>query len=113
MSIFVSPGIQIVYDMEIISIEKRVFDSMLSRMETVADKVEALCDGVNGKSLKKWLDGEDVCRLLNINKRTLQSYRDKKIIPYSQFVHKIYYKVEDVERLLESSLQNKEKPYEK
>ena len=45
----------------------------------------------------------DVCRILNIRKRTLQHYRDKDIIPYTQIGHKCYYKREDVEALLEKS----------
>lgn len=45
----------------------------------------------------------DVCRILNISKRTLQHYRDKDIIPYTQIGHKCYYKREDVEALLEKS----------
>ena len=39
-----------------------------------------------------WLHNGDVCRLLNISKRTLQHYRDTG--------HKCYYKREDVETLL-------------
>ncbi len=92
--------------MEIISIEKRVFDSMLSRLETIANKVVLLCDGNKEKRMKDWLDNQDVCQILNVNKKTLQSYRDKKMLPYSQFVHKIYYKPEDVERLLRNSKHN-------
>ena len=89
--------------MEIISIEKKVFMSILSRLETLANKMNLLTEGRKDRHLKNWLDNEDVCRILNINKRTLQSYRDKKILPYSQFVHKTYYKPDDVQRLLESS----------
>lgn len=39
-----------------------------------------------------WLHNGDVCRLLNISKRTLQNYRDRRIIPYTQFAGKILYK---------------------
>jgi DNA-binding transcriptional MerR regulator len=40
---------------------------------------------------------------MNISKRTLQSYRDKGILPYSQIEHKCYYRVADVRRLLEQN----------
>jgi len=33
----------------------------------------------------------------------LQSYRDKRIIPYAQFAGKILYKALDLERLLEEN----------
>lgn len=93
--------------MEIISIEKRFFDSMLSRLETTANKIDSLSEGNKDKRLKDWLDNQDVCMILSIDKRTLQNYRDKKILPYSQFVHKNYYKPEDVERVLQSMEYNK------
>ena len=47
-----------------------------------------------------WLHNGDVCKLLNISKRTLQHYRDTGVLPFSQIGHKCYYKREDVERLL-------------
>lgn len=47
-----------------------------------------------------WLPNGNVCRLLNISKRTLQHYRDTGVLPFTQIGHKCYYKHEDVEALL-------------
>ncbi len=41
-----------------------------------------------------------VCQLLGISKRTLQHYRDTRVLPFVQIGHKCYYKRENVERLL-------------
>ncbi len=49
-----------------------------------------------------WLHNGDVCRLLNISKRTLQHYRDTGVLPFAQIGPKCYYKREDVERLLQT-----------
>ena len=49
-----------------------------------------------------WLHNGDVCKLLNISKRTLQHYRDTGVLPFSQIGHKCYNKREDVGRLLET-----------
>ena len=49
-----------------------------------------------------WLHNGDVCRLLNISKRTLQHYRDTGVLPFAQIGHKCYYKREDVEWLLQT-----------
>ena len=51
-----------------------------------------------------WLHNGDVCKLLNISKRTLQHYRDTGVLPFSQIGHKCYYKREDVERLLQTKI---------
>ena len=60
------------------------------------------CHKVFGEKSKHtdWLHNGDVCRLLNISKRTLQHYRDTGILPFTQIGHKCYYKREDVEQLL-------------
>ena len=49
------------------------------------------------------LHNRDVCRILNISKRTLQQYRDISVLPFIQIGHKCYYKREDVEALLAKS----------
>lgn len=46
---------------------------------------------------------KEVCERLYISPRTLQDYRDRKIISYTQFAGKILYKASDLERLLEES----------
>ena len=47
-----------------------------------------------------WLDNQDVCQMLNISPRTLQTLRDNGTLAYSQINHKVYYKLEDVESIL-------------
>lgn len=49
------------------------------------------------------LHNGDVCRILNISKRTLQHYRDTSVLPFIHIGHKCYYKREDVGALLEKS----------
>ena len=66
------------------------------------------CHKVFGEKSKHtdWLYNGDVCRLLNISKRTLQHYRDTGVLPFTQIGHKCYYKREDVESLLLSKTNN-------
>ena len=47
-----------------------------------------------------YLTGKEVCERLYISPRTLQYYRDRKIIPYTQFAGKILYKASDLIKLL-------------
>ena len=44
-------------------------------------KIKELCSKTN--SDKEWLDSQDVCELLSISKRRLQTYRDYGKIPFS------------------------------
>ena len=48
-----------------------------------------------------FLTGKEVCERLNISPRTLQDYRDRRVVPYTQFAGKILYKASDLERILE------------
>ena len=56
-----------------------------------------------------FLTGKDVCEQLYISPRILQDYRDRRIIPYTQFAGKILYKVSDLERMLKNSYREKDK----
>lgn len=86
--------------MEIVTIEKKTFEAMLSNFEYFVDKIETVCSTLGDKKLREWLDNQDVCQLLSISKRTLQSYRDNGTLPYSQMGHKMLYKPADVEKVL-------------
>ncbi len=74
----------------------RLRDEILSLAET--------CHKAFGEQSRHtdWLHNGDVCRLLNISKRTLQHYRDTGVLPFAQIGHKCYYRREDVERLLQT-----------
>lgn len=86
--------------MEIINVEARTFEAMMARFETFAQNVETLCRNNADKGLQKWLDNQDVCQILNISKRTLQTYRDNGTLPFSQINHKMFYRAEDVEQVI-------------
>ena len=104
-------------NMEIISMDVKAFDALAGHVEAIERKAEALCrrqEDVSLKKwllckrqedlgLKKWLDNQDVCDVLGISKRTLQTYREKGLLPFSRIRHKIFYKPEDVGKLLQSS----------
>jgi hypothetical protein len=86
--------------MEIINVEARTFEAMMSRFESFAERVDTLCMGGGEKTLKQWLDNQEVCWLLGISPRTLQTYRDNGTIPHTRIGYKMYYRPADIERLL-------------
>ena len=75
-------------------------EGMNRRIKEVAQTHKPLFGG------EHFLTGKEVCERLYISPRTLQDYRDRRIIPYTQFAGKILYKVSDLERLLEDSHKN-------
>jgi hypothetical protein len=53
--------------------------------------------------LSAWIDSHDLMKLLHISKRTLFTLRTTGIIPFSRISNKIYYKIEDVQRILQDN----------
>lgn len=86
--------------MRIINIEESVFEAMLDRFEVFVRRVDVICGKNREKDKIKWLDNQDVCAILHISYRSLQHYRDNGTMPYTQIGRKVYYKPEDVERML-------------
>ncbi|MDL2231476.1 helix-turn-helix domain-containing protein [Porphyromonadaceae bacterium OttesenSCG-928-L07] len=87
--------------MDIVAIESKTFEQIKQRFEDFSKQVKNLCGDNQNK--EKWLGNEDVCGLLQISLRTLQSYRDTGILPYSQIGRKCYYRVADIENLISQS----------
>jgi hypothetical protein len=58
-----------------------------------------------------WLDNQDVMQRLHISPRTLQTLRSNGTLPFSRIKGKFYYKVSDLNALLESNYSaNAKKP---
>lgn len=71
---------------------------MMQRFEYFAKQVNALCG--QKRSNENWLDNKQVCDLLKISSRTLQTYLDTGVLLYSQIGRKCYYKATDIEQFI-------------
>jgi len=71
--------------------------SVSKRIKEVAQTHKPLFDG------EHFLTGKEVCERLYISPRTLQDYRDRRVLPYMQFAGKILYKASDLTKLLEEN----------
>lgn len=83
--------------MEIICVDKQTFEELRVRFCDFEER----CRPAEDLGLKNWLDNQEVCDVLRINKKTLQVYRNKGILPFSRIKNKLFYKPEDVQRLLD------------
>lgn len=87
--------------MEIICIDKQTFEELRVRFCEFEERLARVCRPIEDLGLKNWLDNQDVCEVLRISKKTLQVYRAKGILPFSRIKNKLFYKPEDIRRLLE------------
>ena len=86
--------------MEVISIERSTYEELLTSFNSFVSQMKEMAGRGTNKGLGEWLDNQDVCQILNISPRTLQTLRQNGTLGYSQIEHKIYYKPEDVERII-------------
>ena len=85
---------------EIVNIEKTAYDKFVGQFEGFVKKMTEMGNRGTNKCLGGWLDNDDVCRILRISKRTLQTLRDNGTLAYSQISHKTYYRQEDVDNVI-------------
>ncbi len=88
-------------------LDKEYFDGWMQRLSERLERIEKLCAGDVEQPLSILPDGErlldnyDLCRMLNISKRTLQRYRTSGELPYEMIYHKTFYRESDVLRFIE------------
>lgn len=93
--------------MEVLIIQKEAFEEMAAKFCRFTERVDALLAKQGGKSPNGWMDNQEVCRQLNISPRTLQTLRDNGTLAYSQINHKVFYKPEDVMRIIKLAGRNR------
>ena len=89
--------------MDIVVLEKSAFDQIMAETRLLAQRVEQLSRKCQDKRLQKWLTGEEVCAILKISPRSLQTMRSKHKICYAQLGRKFYYRPEEVELVIRQS----------
>lgn len=63
--------------------------------------------GAKTDSEDVFYDNQQFMQLMNISKRTAQEWRNKKIIHFSQVGNKIYYRLSDIQKLLNDNYNSK------
>ena len=89
--------------MDIVAIERVSFDSFRKKLEQII----SLADNTSLSSSdmcieKEWIEGKTLAASLNISLRTLQSLRESGKLSFSAVGKKVYFKVAEVQKLLDS-----------
>lgn len=90
-------------------IDRSFFMQLMEKLNEMLRKMNLLLreiENLGSEPQELWLDNDQVCNYLNISKRTLQSYRDKRLIKYSQFGSKIWYKFQWVQEFLQRNMKS-------
>ncbi|TXK74544.1 helix-turn-helix domain-containing protein [Mesonia sp. HuA40] len=85
--------------MKAIILSTEQYTDLVNRLDELNKKLEE-----KQKSPKEvFLDNQEFLQLMNISKRTAQTWRDEGVISFSQIGSKIYYRMSDVQKLLDNN----------
>lgn len=74
--------------------------------EEVSRKLEELAKLVMNRNqsdmMNEWIESGEARKMLGVSQKTWQTYRDNRIIPFSQFGRKIYVRKADLEAFMQS-----------
>ncbi len=77
-----------------------------SMLEAIITEIKELKQLIQARSSNgyadEWITGKEVIKMLNISSKTLQNYRDRRIIPFTKIGKKIYYSKREINKQLNS-----------
>jgi len=75
-----------------------ILDEIKNRLEVIDSKLESI---QKSRSLSGvWLTTKEAAKALQVTPRTLQNYRDRGEIPFTQFGREIRFRAEDIQAFL-------------
>ena len=82
--------------MGVICVDERVWKTLVEKVKSLTAQADVVRRLFDPQMADGWIDSQDVCRALGVTKRTLQAYRDKRVLPYSTVGGKFFYREKDV-----------------
>ena len=85
--------------MEAIILSTQQYKELVNRLDVLNKRLEEKQKSPDDT----FLDNQEFLQLMNISKRTAQTWRDEGIVSFSQIGSKIYYRMSDVQKLLDNN----------
>ncbi len=85
--------------MQVITIESEAFKSLKEQLERIEAKVATAPQTPENT----YRDNQEMCQRYKVTPRTLQNWRDNKIIPFTQLGGKIFYRESEILKVLETN----------
>ena len=82
-----------------INFSEEAYQEILQRLT----RLEALLKVKQSSPDDVFVDNQEFLQIMNISKRSAQSWRDQKVIAFSQVGNKIYYRMGDIMQLLQKN----------
>jgi hypothetical protein len=85
--------------MNAVILTQEQYNEIITRIDEIKSEIK----GTSKSSGNEFVDNVDFIKLMNISKRTAQAWRDEGKISFSQVGGKIYYKMSDVQVMLNNN----------
>ena len=82
--------------MDIIEVEREVFDALINRVDFLHKTVKALYDQLRDKKLSDWLTTKQTCDYLHISERKLRTMKERGKIAFSHLGRLSQFKGSDI-----------------
>ncbi len=86
--------------MDIIEVEREVFDALINRVDFLHKTVKALYEQLRDKKLSDWLTTKQTCDYLHISERKLRIMKERGKIGFSHLGRLSQFKGDDIARLI-------------
>lgn len=82
--------------MNAVILTQEQYNEIITRIDEIKTEIKS-----NSKANENdFVDNVDFIKLMNISKRTAQAWRDEGKVAFSQIAGKIYYKMSDIQEML-------------
>lgn len=88
--------IQIIMEIELVTLQ-----DLENLKKEILTEMKKMLEGHKSEPEKRWLKSSDIQKLLGISAGTLQTLRNRAMIPYTRLGGVIYYNREEVKKVLE------------
>jgi 3-methyladenine DNA glycosylase Tag len=83
--------------MNAVIITQQNYDELISRLDRIHQEVA----NKQKSPVDTFIDNQEFIQIMNVSKRLAQNWRDEGVISFSQIGSKIYYRMSDVQSLLD------------
>ena len=87
--------------MEYVAIEKSEYEQLLGTIKKAATDIRTIAEECSINS--EWIENGELAEMLGLSKRQLQGYRERGVLGFSTIGRKIYYRRDDVARLIKNN----------
>ena len=87
--------------MEYVAIEKSEYEQLLGSIKKTVTEIRAIAEEYSINS--EWIENGELAEMLGLSKRQLQGYRERGVLGFSTIGRKIYYRRDDVARLIKNN----------